>query len=349
MDFQAVFTEIGKFGRYQKFILSVLSLPHLLAASYIYIQVLTIQDTEHHCKAWPNETCGGLNISETECGLLKRDLSIPFTQNNFGNVTEEDQCHKYNVTGISLATAYSSDDWINSTDIIGCDEGWVFNRTSSSSSIIIDFDLVCDKSYLAKLAQSAFFAGSLAGSFIAGAAADMIGRRRTQLLCYVTSAAVGVATAFSTSIWMYMILRFCSAMLLRGIGLADFVLINELVAPSKRVLVGNLLWVFWAFGYMIFAAIAKFLTNWRILEITISLPMMLALIVTYIFVPESPRWLITKRKPEKAAKILKKIAKVNGKIVSDEYIDGVCHVDECQSSDKVKGTFRDLIPVLLFY
>lgn len=47
-------------------------------------------------------------------------------------------------------------------------------------------------------------------------------------------------------------------------------IVNELVAPSKRVVVGNVLWVFWAFGYVIFAGLAKVFPSWRGLELFIS-------------------------------------------------------------------------------
>lgn len=51
-----------------------------------------------------------------------------------------------------------------------------------------------------------------------------VGRRMTQLLCYVTSSSVGILTAFSASIWMFMLLRFCTAILLRGLYTTAFVL-----------------------------------------------------------------------------------------------------------------------------
>lgn len=143
MDFEAVFQEIGKFGKYQKLLLAVLSIPHLLGASYIYIQVLTVQDTEHHCRSWKDDDCSWLNLTDFECMELKRNLSVPFTgDHRYGNVTE-DQCHKFNVTGVSLQSAVlASDDWLNATGhTIECDDGWVFSRAPSSSSMIVDVSL----------------------------------------------------------------------------------------------------------------------------------------------------------------------------------------------------------------
>lgn len=51
-----------------------------------------------------------------------------------------------------------------------------------------------------------------------------IGRRKTQIVCFVIGGAIGVVTAFAVNFWMYMILRFCTAVTLRGFGLANFVL-----------------------------------------------------------------------------------------------------------------------------
>lgn len=138
MDFEAVFKEIGEFGKYQKLILLVISIPHLLAPSNLYIQVLTVHDTEHHCRAWQDEDCSWLNLTDFECIELKRNLSVPFEG------TEVDQCHKYNVRNVSLQSAVlASDDWLNSTeDIVPCDEGWIFNTTSeTSSSITVDVSI----------------------------------------------------------------------------------------------------------------------------------------------------------------------------------------------------------------
>lgn len=47
--------------------------------------------------------------------------------------------------------------------------------------------------------------------------------------------------------------------------------------------------------------------------------------------PESPRWLLTKRRPEEASKILQKMAKVNGKFVSDDYLNDFCKTNEVSS------------------
>lgn len=142
---------------------------------------------------------------------------------------------------------------------------------------------------------------------------------------------------------MYVILRFLTSAFLAGIGLNCFVLVNELVAPSKRVLSGNVMWIFYAVGYGVLAGSAKLIPNWRILQLVVSLPYIPLLILTFFFIPESPRWLVNQRRTDDAEKVMRKIAKVNDKVVREDFTLKNCIKDEIQDSSSLKGTFLDVV------
>ncbi|XP_050390144.1 organic cation transporter protein-like [Patella vulgata] len=84
----------------------------------------------------------------------------------------------------------------------------------------------------------------------------------------------------------------------------------EMTGPSKRLWTGVIIKYHFAIGIVVLALMGYLIRNWIILEIVATAPL-LCYLSYYWIVPESPRWLISKERPEKAMKIIEKIAKVN--------------------------------------
>lgn len=70
------------------------------------------------------------------------------------------------------------------------------------------WDLVCDKNYLAETSQSVFNFGVMVGAVVFTTMADKIGRKPVHLGCQYAMVVVGLAIAFSPNYITFVILRF---------------------------------------------------------------------------------------------------------------------------------------------
>ncbi|XP_046583280.1 organic cation transporter protein-like [Haliotis rubra] len=85
----------------------------------------------------------------------------------------------------------------------------------------------------------------------------------------------------------------------------------EMVGPSKRVLAGVGVQLFWSVGMFILGAVAYALRYWKTLQLVISVPSAL-LFGLWWLIPESSRWLLSRGRKAEAEVIIQKAAKKNG-------------------------------------
>ncbi|KAJ8029557.1 Organic cation transporter protein [Holothuria leucospilota] len=308
MKYDEIVSHLGDFGPYQRRVYVLLSLPIFCSAWHILCQVFLAGSSDHWCAvdAWRDVDCMTTwNITQEECEQEKRAASIPATLED-GSVVYS-KCEKYNVTGLEFTP---------DVEPIGnytypCDEGWIYDRSQYKTTIITDFDLVCDKSSYPEIAQSIHFAGIMVGTFILGGLADRFGRYYTLYSALTLTAFVGALTSLSNYFWMYTILRFFVGSTNYALLTISFIAATELIGPSKRVLAGVAIQLFFAVGYMALAGLAALIRSWRYLQLTVSLLPLLNLF-SMLVVPESPRWLLSQKKTDQAMKILEKMSKVNG-------------------------------------
>ncbi|XP_041461643.1 organic cation transporter protein-like [Lytechinus variegatus] len=221
----------------------------------------------------------------------------------------------YNITGMEFDPSYDSS--MNGTaETIPCQDGWEHDKSQLKSSIIQDWDLLCDKKNLPDYAQSVFYVGNLVGSFVFGVLADKIGRYPTLFICLGVQAGFGVLVAFSPNYWVYIVLRFFQAAGNKAVLQVAFVIGLEFVGPKWRTVTGITVQVFFASSYMFLAIIAYFVRYWRTLQIIISAPLFLFFLLMP-FIPESARWLLSHGNRKKAEKIIHKVAKVNKRKLPD--------------------------------
>ena len=96
--------------------------------------------------------------------------------------------------------------------------------------------------------------------------------------------------------------------------------VTEICGPKFRAPFGILTQFPFGIGASLLPLIAYFVRGWVPLQLAISIPCV-ALVSYYWFVPESPRWLVTKGRYKEALKILKKGAETNNNTLpSDEEI-----------------------------
>ncbi|XP_042340378.1 solute carrier family 22 member 7-like [Plectropomus leopardus] len=86
----------------------------------------------------------------------------------------------------------------------------------------------------------------------------------------------------------------------------------EWVDIKHRTAVGILISMDWTVSTVLLVLLAYFVNDWRYLTATATAPLLLA-IVTWWWVPESARWLISNRKVNSAHFYLSKCAKINGR------------------------------------
>ncbi|XP_066295477.1 organic cation transporter protein-like [Branchiostoma lanceolatum] len=193
---------------------------------------------------------------------------------------------------------------------IGCDRGWEYDCTTYTSTIVTEWDLVCSSNWLRQLTTALYMVGSLFGAMVFGDLADRFGRRPALLSCLLLQLVFGVATTFAPNLVLFVIFRFLVGMATTGVIIVTAVTAAEFVGPSERVKVGVLRPVFYAVGGMIMAGVAYGIRDWRKLQLALSLPNLLY-IPYYWWLPESPRWLLSRDKV-KAKEIILMMAKTNG-------------------------------------
>ncbi|XP_022799698.1 solute carrier family 22 member 5-like [Stylophora pistillata] len=139
------------------------------------------------------------------------------------------------------------------------------------TSVITQFDLVCDKAIYGTVSSSLLFLGSLMGSTIISTLSDKFGRRVIIFTSGFVVALFSLLSAFPNSYWLFTLFRFIVGFFLSG-GVSIFILISEFVGAQHRAMMGTSLWYSWTLSLICLAGIAYLITDWRLLCIVTGAP-----------------------------------------------------------------------------
>lgn len=229
----------------------------------------------------------------------------------------------------------------------------VFNRSIFTETILSEWDLVCDKQYLADFAQTITMLGILFGNMVFGYLSDKFGRKLPLVGAVVLQAVSGTIAGFSPWFSLFLIMRFLAALATGGTMVTSFVLTMELIGTEWRTVIGILYQIPFNLGHLLLPLISYFLRNWRYFQTAISIPSLI-LVFYYWVMPESPRWLLAGGKKEEAIAILEKAAKHNGLPTKNIRTDVTEYLDRRGDPTQVenrKGNILDLIrtPIMRMY
>ena len=165
------------------------------------------------------------------------------------------------------------------------------------------------------LVSSAYLAGAVMGALFFGWLTDRLGRKRLFFITLVVYLLATAATALSWNIWSFALFRFLTGAGIGGEYTAINSAIQELVPARYRgwtdLVINGSFWVGAAVGaaasiVLLDPAVLAPDVGWR-LAFLIGAVLGLVIFLMRLWLPESPRWLMTHGRVEDANKVLDQI------------------------------------------
>ncbi|NXI70425.1 S22A3 protein, partial [Anseranas semipalmata] len=315
-SFDEVLKEAGEFGRFQKRVFFLLCQTGV-TFSFLFASVVFLGRApgDYWCRipgaAELSERCGWTLEEEQNFTLL----ALRLVNGSAGGACEQLDLAWDASTSCAGPLAHHPNGSAGSLPLAACRDTWVYQQPRAS--IVSEYNLVCGRGWMLDLSQAILNLGFLAGAFTLGYAADRYGRILIYLLSCLGVGICGIIVAFAPNFTVFLIFRFLQGVFGKGTWMTCYVIVTEIVGSAQRI-IGIVIQIFFTLGIMILPGIAYLVPTWQGIQLAISLPNFLFLLYYWV-VPESPRWLLTRKKGEKALKIMHDIAKHNGKYLSPHY------------------------------
>ncbi|WP_297887569.1 MFS transporter [Sulfurihydrogenibium sp.] len=160
---------------------------------------------------------------------------------------------------------------------------------------------------------SSFLVGALVGAFIFGYLADKYGRKKIFFITLFLYSIGTFLTGFADSFEIAILFRFITGLGLGGEFSAIHSAIDEFIPSKYRGRVDGFITASWNLGSVFASLTGMYLLShlpeekaWRYAFLFGGI-LALLIVVVRIFIPESPRWLISKGYTQKAEEIVKKL------------------------------------------
>ncbi|MCQ0971825.1 MFS transporter [Paracoccus sp. TK19116] len=162
-----------------------------------------------------------------------------------------------------------------------------------------------------------FFLGMFAGAWLFGRLADRIGRRNVLMLTVACDAIFGIASAFAGNFELLLILRFLTGAAVGGTLPVDYAMMAEFLPPKNRGRWLVFLEGFWAVGTIVIALTAWIASSmgikeaWRVIYFVAAVPAVIGIFLR-LWVPESPMYLLRRRREPDAREVMNAVLAENG-------------------------------------
>ncbi|GFN97414.1 solute carrier family 22 member 21 [Plakobranchus ocellatus] len=272
MGLEELLAEAGGMGRFQVIILSIAFIGRTFCGWSMFQMTFAGIVPDFHC-----ETQGGPDYDRLPSNVTLNSCSVPH------NTSDQAPGHLDCIT---------------------------YNFTGPYKTVMKDFALVCDQSWIKGAVTSIQMAGLMVGCISAGQLGDAVGRWKTNLLFVIILSLSNISAAFSPDWEVFAACRFFIGLGIGGILVSSFTLVLEFFPTKWRPLTSVV--PSWTIGVSLFALFSYLLQDWRKLHLLCGACGLIQVPLLF-FVPESLRWLAVKGHIERAEATVDKMARWNGR------------------------------------
>ncbi|XP_028907335.1 solute carrier family 22 member 4 [Ornithorhynchus anatinus] len=332
-DYDEATAFLGEWGPFQRLVFFLLS-ASIIPNGFNGMSAVFLAGTPEHRCSVP----AAANLSAEW-----RNHSIPLEARGAGRGPS--RCRRYRLQALrnfsALGLAPGTDVDLARLEQEKCLDGWDYGRDVYLSTVVTEWDLVCDNDWKTPLTTSLFFVGVLIGSFISGQLSDRFGRKSILFATMAVQTGFSFLQIFSVNWEMFTVLFVIVGMGQISNYVVAFILGTEILGKSVRIIFATLgICIFFAIGYMLLPLFAYFIRDWRMLLLALTIPGVFCVPLWWV-IPESPRWLISQGRFKEAEAIIRKAAKMNN-VAAPEIIFDPLELQELKPQGHQKGYFLDL-------
>ncbi|XP_075537623.1 organic anion transporter 3-like [Dermacentor variabilis] len=302
MEFEKVLREIGGYGLFNKTIVTAALMLSAWHATLCYFGQVFIHITPASQWCFLNYTGDG-STPPVDLAQLPRGRCQVLRQQPDGQYSSNDS-----------AVTDSGSEWIT------CPTRWYYDNSEIYTTVTMENQWVCGDSWKMYAVHTAYFTGSIVSYLLSGFLADRIGRKKTVILVMLIGATGNLLGTFFPTFTTFPIWRFLTSMGSDTVCTTIYVIALEYTVKERRTLVAFL----WAINWSVLATALPWYTyliqSWRGLLIT-NTAVDAVLLLSLWWLPESSGWLLSVGKKKKALQTFQKIARFNGKEVSEERLN----------------------------